>query len=115
MMGRDLDHDRERERHAAERINAVTQRNIQPVLEKRRAQNAKRSLDVRLADRITRFTGSMVFVYLHLFLFSAWIISNLPRTPLPKFDPTFVMLATFASVEAIFPLHVRPHLAEPDG
>jgi hypothetical protein len=29
-----------------------------------------------LAGAITRFTGSMVFVYLHLALFGLWIVSN---------------------------------------
>ena len=56
----------------------------------------------RLADAITRFTGSMPFVYLHLLLFGGWIIANLPGVPLPHFDPTFVALAMVASVEAIF-------------
>ena len=55
-----------------------------------------------LADSITRFTGSMPFVYLHLLLFGGWIIANLPGVPLPHFDPTFVALAMVASVEAIF-------------
>src|SRR5687768_15016120 len=44
----------------------------------------------------------MVFVYIHLIGFGAWIIVNLGWTPLPTFDPTFVVLAMFASVEAIF-------------
>ena len=34
--------------------------------------------------------------------FRLWIIINLGSTPLPAFDPTFVILAMFASVEAIF-------------
>lgn len=44
----------------------------------------------------------MSFVYLHLVLFGGWIIFNLPWVPVPKFDPSFVILAMFASVEAIF-------------
>jgi len=59
------------------------------------------SFEERLANTITAFTGSMRFVYLHLAIYGAWIISNLiPQ--LPHFDPTFVMLAMAASVEAIF-------------
>lgn len=83
-------------------MNAVMQRNIRTVLEKRRAEDEKRSLDVRMADRITRFTGSMLFVYIHLLIFGAWIMWNLPVVPLPKFDPSYVVLAMWASVEAIF-------------
>ena len=98
----DPDPDLQREREAADSMNAVMQRNIRAVLEKRRAANAKKSLDLRLADKITRFTGSMLFVYIHLVIFALWIVSNLTGFPLPKFDPTFVVLAMFASVEAIF-------------
>ena len=97
-----VDPDRERERQAADSMSAIMQRNIRTVLEKRRAEDQKRSLDVRMADKITRFTGSMLFVYIHLFMFGGWIIWNLPAVPLPKFDPSYVVLAMWASVEAIF-------------
>lgn len=97
-----LDQDRQREREAADSMNAVMQRNIRAVLEKRRAEDQKRAVDVRVADKITRFTGSMLFVYIHLVLFGGWIIWNLPMLPFPKFDPSYVVLAMWASVEAIF-------------
>lgn len=97
-----MDPDRKREQEAAESMNAVMQRNIRTVLEKRRAEDEKRSLDVRMADKITRFTGSMLFVYMHLCIFGGWILWNLPVVPLPKFDPSYVVLAMCASVEAIF-------------
>ena len=83
-------------------MTAVMQRNIKTVLERRQAEDRNKSLQLRIADTITRFTGSMTFVYIHLVLFGAWIITNLPGLPLPKFDPTFVVLAMVASVEAIF-------------
>jgi uncharacterized membrane protein len=37
-------------------------------------------------------------------LYGMWIVINLPWVPalVPKFDPTFVVLAMFASVESIF-------------
>src|SRR4051812_14742163 len=45
----------------------------------------------------------MMFVYLHAALFGGWIVVNLGWIPgVPKFDPTFVVLAMVASVEAIF-------------
>src|SRR3954465_4168153 len=83
-------------------MTGVMQRNIETLLERRRTEDARKPFRVRMADAITRFTGSMRFVYIHLALFAAWIIINLPGVPLPKFDPTFVVLAMFASVEAIF-------------
>ena len=61
------------------------------------------TLEVRVADAITHFTGSMRFVYLHLALFGLWVIFNLGLIPsVPQFDPSFVILAMVASVEAIF-------------
>jgi uncharacterized membrane protein len=80
----------------------VVQRNIKALLQRRVAEENSRSTEHRIADAITRFTGSMLFVYIHLVLFTVWIVWNLPWLPLPKFDPTFVVLAMFASVEAIF-------------
>ena len=80
----------------------IVDRNIRALIERRRVQDQKRSTQERIADAITRFTGSMPFVYLHLVVFGLWIIANLPGMPFPKFDPTYVVLAMFASVEAIF-------------
>jgi len=60
-------------------------------------------LGARVAKRITDFTGSIQFVLLHVVIYGAWIAINLGLVPgLPRFDPTFVVLAMEASVEAIF-------------
>jgi uncharacterized membrane protein len=80
----------------------VVERNIQALLARRHQEEREASWQDRLADRITSFTGSMRFVYLHLIVFGLWIIMNLPWVPLPHFDPTYVILAMVASVEAIF-------------
>ena len=61
-----------------------------------------RPAEEKIADAITQFTGSMVFVYLHLLLFGIWILWNSGVLGLNPFDPSFVILAMFASVEAIF-------------
>jgi hypothetical protein len=37
------------------------------------AKQRRQSLENRIADRITRFAGSMQFVYLHVIWFAAWI------------------------------------------
>lgn len=45
----------------------------------------------------------MAFVFLHLALFGLWIAANLGWLPgVPRFARSFVILAMFASVEAIF-------------
>lgn len=83
-------------------MNRVLVDNIRSLLEKRAAEARADSLQNRVAAAITGFAGSMAFVYLHLAGFGLWIATNLGWLPLPKFDPTFVVLAMFASVEAIF-------------
>ena len=71
--------------------------------ERRRQEAANATRQERLAETITSFAGSMSFVYLHLAAYAAWIALNLGLIPgVPKFDPSFVILATEASVEAIF-------------
>jgi uncharacterized membrane protein len=80
----------------------VLERNIATLVARRRAEEAHKSLQDQVADKITRFTGSMTFVYLHILFFGTWILVNLGWTPLPQFDPSFVVLAMVASVEAIF-------------
>jgi uncharacterized membrane protein len=81
----------------------VVERNIQALLLHRRDQEGSRRRQDRIADAITRFTGSMQFVYIHLIVFGAWIAINLGWVPgVPRFDETFVVLAMAASVEAIF-------------
>ena len=81
----------------------VVERNIRALLEHRQEEQVSRSRQERLADAVTAFTGSMPFVYIHLLLFGLWILVNLGWLPvLPEFDPSFVVLAMVASVEAIF-------------
>src|SRR3954469_12303916 len=80
----------------------VIDRNIKALLEHNRREESRKSFEDRAADAITAFTGSMVFVYVHVVLFGAWIGINIGWIPFHKFDPTLVILAMAASVEAIF-------------
>ena len=61
----------------------------QKVAERRAAQ-----LQLRLADAITRFAGSMPFVYLHAVVFAGWMLF-VESTPWPT-------LTLVVSLEAIF-------------
>jgi uncharacterized membrane protein len=86
-----------------EGLGSSLRRNIEVLAERRRQDAANATVQERVAEAITRFTGSMTFVYLHLALYGAWIAVNLGLVPgVPKFDPSFVILAMEASVEAIF-------------
>ncbi len=81
----------------------VVERNIQALLARRDAEERKLNWQEKMAAVITRFSGSMWFVYLHLVVYGLWIFINLGWIPgVRRFDPTFVVLAMEASVEAIF-------------
>jgi uncharacterized membrane protein len=67
---------------------------INPALLKH-AQEREKSVENRIADAITRFAGSMQFVYLHVIWFAAWIILGVEDYP-------FGLLTMIVSLEAIF-------------
>ena len=82
-------------------LNSALRKNIEALRRQRQQEKRRASREEKIADRITAFTGSMRFVYLHLVIYGVWIGWNLiPR--IPHFDPSFVILAMEASVEAIF-------------
>lgn len=81
----------------------IVDRNIWALLERRRQEDRNKHLQDRVAARITAFTGSLRFVYIHVVFYALWIIENVGWIPfLPRFDPSFSILAMVASVEAIF-------------
>jgi uncharacterized membrane protein len=84
-------------------LNSSLRRNIEVLRRRREEEEATAGLQERLAAAITRFSGSMRFVYAHALIYGFWIIANLGFIPgLRPWDPTFVVLAMVASVEAIF-------------
>lgn len=64
-----------------------------PVVTQNQAQRAA-DLQLRIADAITAFAGSMRFVYLHAVVFAIWMLF-LERSPWPT-------LTLVVSLEAIF-------------
>jgi uncharacterized membrane protein len=80
----------------------VVERNLTALLARRRAEAERTGLQERIADRVSRFAGSMRFVYIHLALFGLWIALNLGWLGIAPFDRSFTVLAMAASVEAIF-------------
>jgi uncharacterized membrane protein len=84
-------------------LSPVLERNIRALQLRRQRDEKEATLEERFAEAITRFTGSMRFVYLHLAFFGFWIAANLGWAPgVPAWDQSFVVLAMVASVEAIF-------------
>jgi uncharacterized membrane protein len=61
----------------------------------RHAEERRERLENRVADHITRFSGSMQFVYLHVIWFGAWIGLRVEHYP-------FGLLTMIVSLEAIF-------------
>jgi uncharacterized membrane protein len=64
-----------------------------PVVAAQRANRAA-DLQLRIADAITAFAGSMLFVYIHAVLFVVWMLV-IENNPWPK-------LTLIVSLEAIF-------------
>ena len=64
-----------------------------PVVKRLDAERAV-NFQLRIADRITSFAGSMPFVYLHVLLFMFWMVV-LEQSPWPR-------LTLAVSLEAIF-------------
>jgi uncharacterized membrane protein len=86
-----------------EGLAPALERNISALAEQRRTeQDAAGKVD-KVAQAITRFAGSISFVVLHAVLVTGWIVWNAGLLPSVRpFDESFVILATVASVEAIF-------------
>ncbi|WP_271898690.1 DUF1003 domain-containing protein [Candidatus Phyllobacterium onerii] len=81
----------------------VIDRNIDELLKRRAEEDRGLTLQDRISDTITRFAGSMAFVYIHLGIFGMWVVINEGWLELmPPWDPSLVILAMVASVEAIF-------------
>ena len=84
-------------------LSSVLARNMARMDERRARDAAAASLSEKISDRITRFAGSMTFVAVHAVAYGAWLAVNLDVVPgVRPFDPSFVVLAMEASVEAIF-------------
>ena len=80
----------------------VLERNINALLHRKQEEIRNRTMIEKIIDTITAFASNMVSVYSHLLLFSVWVLWNSGMFNLKPFDPNFIMLATFAAVEAIF-------------
>jgi uncharacterized membrane protein len=97
------EHKRVAEQRSNEGLNSIIERNIHILMERRRQETESLSLQDRIALVITRFAGSMRFIYLHVVIFGVWIAINLGYVPaIHPFDPMLLYLATAATLEAIF-------------
>jgi uncharacterized membrane protein len=84
----------------------LLRKNTAAVLEMQRQATEARTLQGKLADRITDFSGSMAFVFIHAVWFGLWILLNVGLIHIPhvtEFDRfPFGLLTLIVSLEAIF-------------
>jgi uncharacterized membrane protein len=93
----------ERSREESAGLSSALENNIRAMVRRRDQEAATAGFQERLAETITAFTGSMTFVYLHLAAVAFWIVVNTGWLPIMEpWDPSLVLLAMAASVEAIF-------------
>jgi uncharacterized membrane protein len=80
----------------------VINSNILRAVEIEKEQKAKQTPGERISNAIAAFAGSMIFVYIHVIWFGAWILANTIFLRKP-FDPfPFTFLTLIVSLEAIF-------------
>lgn len=95
----------EKEEHSGDNpaLSGVVERNIRTIIQLRLKAARERSLQDRIADAITAYSGRMLFVYVHIGWFGLWILLNTGRLGVPPFDPfPYGLLTMIVSLEAIF-------------
>ncbi len=97
------DEDQELLRDASPALSASIERYIRTIIRLRLKAAEDRTLQDRLADAITGFSGRMLFVYLHVIWFAVWLLLNTGLVGLRPFDPfPYGLLTMIVSLEAIF-------------
>lgn len=91
------------DREAGGTISNVVRENIEELVESRHASEQAKGRQAHIADFITRFCGSMLFVYVHAVWFVLWTAMNVGWLGLPIFDEfPFGLLTMIVSLEAVF-------------
>jgi uncharacterized membrane protein len=90
-------------RTARERTSPIVERNVRALVQLAAEQERAKSTADRIAMAISRFAGSMKFVYFHAVVFGLWAAADVGWLPgIHSFDPALTGLNTVATVEAIF-------------
>jgi uncharacterized membrane protein len=92
----------EHREQAARSVADVTRENVRAMRRLEELARTQRTFADRVAEGVARFGGSILFVWVHVGLFAAWIAWNV-MPGLPHFDPyPFTFLTLCVSLEAIF-------------
>ena len=89
--------------HGVQSEEELTRRNVETIARLEEAVKAQRSHGDRIADAITAFCGTIVFVWVHIVWFGGWTAFNALAPKNLRFDPfPFEFLTLVVSLEAIF-------------
>ncbi len=84
-------------------LSGIIQRNIRKIIQVRQKAVSEQSLQDRIANGMTSFSGSMTFLFVHIAWFAAWILLNTGRFGITPFDRyPYELLTMTVSLEAIF-------------
>lgn len=84
-------------------LSNIIQRNIRKIIQVRLKSAREQSLQDRIANRMTSFSGSMLFFYIHVAWFCLWFLLNTGHLGITPFDPyPYGFLTVVVSLEAIF-------------
>lgn len=88
--------------HTPSSAEELTAQNVKAIADLEKAAQKNLTATDRVAAAITRFCGSMTFVWVHVAWFTLWICGNtlLPVQPIDPFPFSFLTLVV--SLEAIF-------------
>jgi uncharacterized membrane protein len=85
-----------------ETVDEFTEKNVRAIARLEKEARANLSWTDRLATQISRFCGSMAFVWVHVVLFTGWILANTVFAAHPLDPFPFSLLTLVVSLEAIF-------------
>jgi uncharacterized membrane protein len=88
--------------HHQESVDQITAQNVRCIGDLERAAQKLDTVSDRLAAQITKFCGSMPFVWMHLVVFTGWLLANTIILPNPVDPFPFSFLTLVVSLEAIF-------------
>lgn len=84
-------------------LSNIIQRNIRKIIQVRLKSARQQSLQDRIANGMTTFSGSMLFFYIHVIWFVLWFLLNSGYLGMTPFDPyPYGFLTVVVSLEAIF-------------
>jgi len=84
-------------------LNHQIERNVNEIAKVELRDRTRLTWSDHLADLMTAFSGSMVFVLVHAIWFAVWIVLNAGWMSIPVFDEfPYGLLTMIVSLEAIF-------------